>query len=145
MTQDDAIKLVEMFKELLDKKVYLPEDGKRKELYLKSTTDKNEFIISINRRSIVDNKCTFHARTKGKNEPLLRLDVNPSSTHTNPDGEVINGTHLHIFKEGYEIKYAIPFDSSSKNLVDHCISFFKKFNVIEDYQIYDFTNLRLFS
>lgn len=41
MTQDDAIKLVEMFKELLDKKVYLPEDGKRKELYLKSTTDKN--------------------------------------------------------------------------------------------------------
>jgi hypothetical protein len=38
---------------------------------------------------------------------LARLDVD-GSPHTNPDGQTIPGTHLHLFREGYDDKWAYP-------------------------------------
>jgi len=38
---------------------------------------------------------------------LLRLDLG-NKPHTNPDGEKINGPHLHRYREGYGDKFAIP-------------------------------------
>lgn len=144
MSENDATNLVKMLKELLDKKVYLPENGNKKDYIVKSKTSRDVFIININRRQINEDKCSFVARTKGKNELLLRLDVNPTAAHRNPDGIVIEGTHLHIFKENCELDYAIPFNEDASNLIEHCKNFFKKFNILEDYTVYDNTSIRLF-
>ena len=40
---------------------------------------------------------------------LVRLDVD-GAPHTNPDGTCLPGTHLHVFKEGYDDKWAYPLD-----------------------------------
>ncbi|MGD0221556.1 MAG: hypothetical protein ABSF71_04410 [Terriglobia bacterium] len=40
---------------------------------------------------------------------LVRLDVD-GAPHTNPDGERLAGTHLHLFREGYDDKWAYPVD-----------------------------------
>lgn len=42
-------------------------------------------------------------------EILVRIDVN-GSPHKNPDGLVIPCPHIHIYKEGYNDKWAYPLD-----------------------------------
>lgn len=38
---------------------------------------------------------------------LVRLEIN-GAPHTNPDGQVIDGTHIHIYREGFDDKWAYP-------------------------------------
>ena len=66
----------------------------------------------------------------------MRLDVNPTGVHTNPDGEKINGTHLHIYTEDYDERYAIEFDTENKDLFELCFTFFKKFNIINGENVF---------
>ena len=40
---------------------------------------------------------------------LVRLDID-GAPHTNPDGQKLEGTHLHIYREGYDDKWAYPLD-----------------------------------
>ena len=40
---------------------------------------------------------------------LARLDID-GAPHTNPDGEVIAGTHLHVYREGFEDRWATPLE-----------------------------------
>lgn len=42
---------------------------------------------------------------------LVRLDID-GPPHTNPDGQVIGPTHMHLFREGYEDKWAEEIDRS---------------------------------
>ena len=70
-----------------------------------SSADKNEdFILDITRSHISLSKNTFQNRARGV-IILLRLDLNPAP-HRNPDGKVVTGNHLHIYKEGFGDKYA---------------------------------------
>ena len=47
---------------------------------------------------------------------LVRLDVN-GAPHTNPDGEFLSGAHLHLFREGYDDKWAYPVDPKTFTLL----------------------------
>jgi len=40
---------------------------------------------------------------------LVRLDIN-SAPHTNPDGKKVGNSHIHIYREGFEDKWAYPID-----------------------------------
>lgn len=72
-----------------------------------SSNDKNEdFILDITRSHISLSKNTFQNRARGV-IILLRLDLNPAP-HRNPDGKVVTGNHLHVYKEGFGDKYAYP-------------------------------------
>lgn len=72
-----------------------------------SSTDKNEeFILDITRPHISLLKNTFQNRARNS-IVLLRLDLNPAP-HRNPDGKVVTGNHLHIYKEEIGDKYAYP-------------------------------------
>lgn len=49
---------------------------------------------------------------------LVRLDIN-GAPHTNPDGQRLGGTHLHIYREGFEDRWAYPVDPREfRNLSD---------------------------
>lgn len=79
-----------------------------------SSADKNEnFILDISRSNINISKNTFQNRAR-KSIVLLRLDIN-SAPHRNPDGKVLSGNHLHIYKEGSRDKFAyeLPPDFNS--------------------------------
>ena len=71
---------------------------------------------------------SISALTKSR-ETLLRLDVF-GPEHTNPDGTIISGNHLHIFKDKLEMKEVIEFNINDKNLIDITLDFLNKFNVI---------------
>lgn len=92
----------------------------------------NEFIINIYKRRLNPNGCTWQGRVKRDNTVLLRLDVSPTGKHINPgtDEEII-GTHLHIYTEEYEDRYAIPFDTGNRDLYQITMDFFERFHVVE--------------
>ncbi len=59
---------------------------------------------------------------------LARLDFN--SPHRNPDGEEIGVPHLHLYKEGYNDKWAYPVPTDIfSNTDDH-------FEVLNDFMNY---------
>ncbi len=72
---------------------------------------------------------SMSARITRLGVPLLRLCVN-GSTHTNPDGERISGTHWHIYKEGEDDWNAQTADIESPDFVNDTIRLLDRFNVI---------------
>lgn len=87
--------------------IIFPPAGEEIKLDVNSVTTKDKFIIDINRKGQIKiNRCTYQTRYQ-KSIVLLRLDVN-GPPHTNPDGEVIPCPHLHIYREGYETRWAFP-------------------------------------
>jgi hypothetical protein len=85
-----------------------PTAGEKLEIPLKAETEDVCFKFSLYKGSRNILKCTY--QTGYENYPLLRLDLN--SSHKNPDGEIIKGTHLHIYRWGYADKFAcrLPFE-----------------------------------
>jgi|GEM_PF-5028690 len=42
---------------------------------------------------------------------------------------------MHVYKENYEISFAVPFDVTDKNIVEICKYFLDRLNVIEYAQV----------
>ena len=132
MTTEEAIKLIDMLKERVTQTTLsFPKVGDKLEFDVQSQKEGDKFIININRGAIDKKKCTYQGRTYKNSIPLLRLDVT-NSFHINPDGKKIEGTHLHIYSEDNEMREAIPFNIEDADLYDYCLSFFRKFNLLEE-------------
>lgn len=75
---------------------------------LANTDDRERFLLDVWRGTLRLSKLKFQNRVR-TSMVLVRLDVD-GAPHTNPDGQRLGGTHLHLFKEGYEDKWAHPID-----------------------------------
>lgn len=81
------------------------------------STDRNEnFILDISRSHIQISKNSLQHRAR-KTIILVRLDIN-SAPHKNPDGKMIHGTHLHIYRENYADKFAYELPDEFKSCKD---------------------------
>lgn len=71
---------------------------------------RERFLPDLWRGTIRISKVNLQAR--GRNVVVLvRLDVD-GAPHTNPDGQGISKTHLHVYREGFEDKWAFPPNSA---------------------------------
>jgi hypothetical protein len=71
--------------------------------------DKRErFLLDLWRGMLRLSKLRHQTRGR-KVIVLVRLDID-GAPHTNPDGTRLNGTHIHVYREGYEDKWAYPID-----------------------------------
>ena len=132
LTQDEAKRLIDMLKRALVSTVVFPSQGQGDEFDVVGDTKKDAFCISIYRGRIQPLKYNLGARIKKNGTMLLELHVGQSLVHTNPDGEKINGTHWHVYTEGYGRSYAFPADSIlSDQFVDNTIKFLEEFHVVE--------------
>lgn len=69
--------------------------------------DKREkFLLDLWRGALRLSKIKFQTRGH-KVIVLIRLDID-GAPHTNSDGEILDGSHLHVYREGYEDKWAFP-------------------------------------
>lgn len=102
-----------------------------------ATHETEEFILDINKNIIRIDKYTFQNRVR-KSVGLIRVDFGASGGHTNPDGVVIVGPHIHIYKEGFELKWAyrLPYVGPYGSFVDKG-SLFSNIN-----QIYGICNIQ---
>lgn len=134
LTQSEIDLLLDMLKKLVDKKpIKFPKFGESRQLDLVSQTGKEKFIVDINRKGKIKiSKCTFQNRYM-RDIVLLRLDLD-GPEHTNPDGVEIPPNHLHIYREGYETRWAYPIPkevfSNPDDLVTTLIEFLQYCKVV---------------
>ncbi len=57
---------------------------------------------------------------------LVRLDIN-GAPHTNPDGQKIDGTHIHIYREGFNDKWAYSVDPEMFRDINNARAAFEDF------------------
>lgn len=107
LTQDEADQLMAMEKRAVDEKEwFFPVPGDRIAIPLTSFDKRESFMLDVTRAQIKLTKATYQNRGRAA-IILMRLDLD-GPPHRNPDGEEISCPHLHIYREGYGDKWAIP-------------------------------------
>ncbi|MFB5267507.1 hypothetical protein ACE41H_12040 [Paenibacillus enshidis] len=110
LSQKEADELIELIKYLQQyNSVAIPSLGEKTQLIANSV--EGEFIVDIRRGRIDVFQATFQTRYK-KNIPLIRLDLE-GPEHQNPDGMIIPCPHLHIYREGFDLKRAFPVETEA--------------------------------
>ena len=128
LTQNEADALIKMNKIAInDQAINLPDFGGRVEIPLQSQDKQEQFVLNYRRGSIDLSKLNHHFRGR-KNVGLVRLDID-GKPHRNPDGIEIGPNHLHLYRQGYELKWAfeIPEDKfpNLKNSYNTLLDFLK--------------------
>lgn len=120
LTQEEANSLIEELKEIrnLHGLIAFPGPGSYQKLELISSDGKRSFLVDIQRKGYMNyiKKCTYQGRFR-KDVILLRLDVD-GPEHTNPDGEKLPKTHLHVYREDCGDRFAIPIPPDFKDTND---------------------------
>lgn len=115
LSQSEADRLISIEKECLgDKKYTYPSPSESLEISLQSTDKREQFKLTIRPGKISISKVTNQLREKNTNTVLVRVDIG-NVKHTNPDDTVIEGNHIHLYKEGYEDTFAYPLPSQFTN------------------------------
>lgn len=107
LTQADADALLAMEKRRVDDTVYeYPSLGGALRIPLESPENREAFILDITRSQINLLKGTYQNRSRGV-IVLARLDSG-GAPHRNPDDEEIACPHLHVYREGFGDRWAVP-------------------------------------
>jgi len=108
LTQAEADALMAMLKRLAKRETLMfPSLGQSSQWEVKSDDGRESFLIDVQRKGMIKiTKCTFQERYHVV-EILARPDID-GPPHENPDGEEVPCPHLHIYREGFEDKWAFP-------------------------------------
>lgn len=105
--QAEADALIAMEKHRVDDSAWLfSAPGERLAIPLASFDKREQFVLDISRGQIKLTKATFQNRAR-QAIILMRLDLD-GPPHRNPDGAEIPCPHLHMYREGFGDKWAIP-------------------------------------
>ena len=102
-------------------------------------TEDIEYILRVYRGRIEPDRFSISLRFKDNNQHLVRVDINPSGRHKNPDGTIITDSHIHIYSSKYPKRDAVahPINFSDfpnvKTIADAFFEF-EKFNHIKGRQ-----------
>lgn len=108
LTQSEADALIAMEKTFLRSRAIRIPAGTDQTYDLIGSDERERFLLDIWRGTLRISKVKYQTRGR-KVVVLVRLDID-GAPHTNPDGATIGGTHLHIYREGFEDKWAYPID-----------------------------------
>ena len=110
LTQAEADALLALAKHRVDTTAWdYPTPGGKVSIPLVSADRRENFLLDLSRGRINLAKGTYQNR--GRQVVILaRLDFG-GAPHRNPDGGEIGSPHLHIYREGYGDKWAIPVPS----------------------------------
>jgi hypothetical protein len=107
LTQSEADALIAMEKVKLDNNRWdYPSLGGSLRIPLSSKDKRENFMLDISRGKIDLLKGKYQNRAR-QIIILVRLDFG-GQPHQNPDEQEIQSPHLHIYREGYGDKWAIP-------------------------------------
>ena len=107
LTQAEADALIQMEKFRSDEEQYnFPWGGQSLSVPLNSSDRREHFLLDISRGSIDLVRGKYQNRAR-QVVVLVRLDFG-GQPHRNPDDEEIASPHLHVYREGYGDKWAVP-------------------------------------
>lgn len=107
LTQAEADALLAMEKHRVDEQHHpFPGYGVQLWVGLKSVDGRELFSLDITRGRVDLAKVTYQNRAR-VSLVIARLDI-AGAPHRNPDGSEVLCPHLHVYREGYEDKWATP-------------------------------------
>jgi len=107
LTQVEADALIGIAKYKVDDAEWrYPDFGGGISIPLVSADRREQFVLDLRRGRIDLAKGTYQNRAR-QVVVLVRLDFG-GAPHRNPDGEEIGSAHLHLYREGYGDKWAMP-------------------------------------
>jgi hypothetical protein len=126
--QGTADALIAMEKHRADETCHVfPAGGDSLNCKLLSVDHREEFLLDIYRGRIDLSKITYQNRGRSV-VVLVRLDLG-GANHRNPDGVDVPCPHLHVYREGYGDKWAVPVPASAfSDLEDYAIAMKDFFN-----------------
>lgn len=128
ITQTEADVLIAMEKHRVDEMEWLfSAPGGRLSIPLISADKRENFFLDVSRSQIKLTKATYQNRVR-QAIILLRLDLD-GPPHRNPDGSDIPCPHLHVYREGYGDKWAVPAPKDRYDDVSNLFSTFEAFMV----------------
>lgn len=109
LTQSEANILIKMPKFPQDAQIryVYPMNEMRMEIPLISDDDRELFSLDLWK-----GKLSFKSKyqTRGRKTIILvRVDLH-GAPHRNPDGQEVPGSHIHLYQEGFDDKWAYPID-----------------------------------
>lgn len=109
LEQKIADYFISLPKKKKDSTIYVLNSGSKISIPLLSVTNSpEEFLLDIHKHQINLYKYTFHFQNRvRKSIGLIRIDFE-GPPHKNPDGVILKSPHVHIYKEGYDLKWAYP-------------------------------------
>ena len=109
----------------------------RFEIELASKDKKEEFVLNYRCHQINLEKRNHQLRSR-KVIGLARLDLN-GPPQRNPDGKKIGVNHLHLYREGFALKWAFPIPedkfSDTNDIEQTCEDFFVYCNIDYDFSV----------
>lgn len=108
LTQAEADALLRMGKVYNGPPTIALEAGDSEVYELIGDDTRETFVLDVSRGRINFQKVKYQHRVRIA-VGLARLDLN-AAPHTNPDGTVVSGRHLHVYREGYGLKWAYDLD-----------------------------------
>jgi hypothetical protein len=128
LTQAEADRFLGMVKHFVRRPASISIPPGIDETYeLAAVHDRERFLLDVWRGTLRLTKLKFQNRVRIV-DVLVRLDVD-GAPHTNPDGQRLSGTHLHLFREGYDDRWAYPVDSNTFTLLSDPTTTFHEFCV----------------
>lgn len=107
LTQAEADALIAMEKHrVTEDRSDFPMGGQSLVLPLQSADKREQFMLDLSRGRIDLLKVKMQNRGR-QVVVLVRLDLG-GAPHRNPDDEEVTAPHLHIYREGYGDKWAVP-------------------------------------
>ena len=107
LTQTEADALIAMEKHRVNEERWdYPVLGGSISVPLISADRRENFILDVSRGKINLAKGTYQNRGR-QVVVIVRLDFG-GQPHRNPDGEELQSPHLHVYREGYGDKWAVP-------------------------------------
>ena len=127
LTQAEGDALLGLEKVAVDSSGYidLPDLGGTIGLDFISHNGREEFVLNYTRHSINLSKRNHHFRGR-KVIGLVRLDLD-GPPHHNPDGQEVSARHLHLYMEGYGLKWAFEIPTDRFTNIDDAFQTLKDF------------------
>lgn len=135
----DFESLLKEKKEFSDKHATFPSQNQSLKLTGLGLDSKQEYIVDINRKRCILSRITYQNRVY-TDTSLLRLDID-TKPHRNPDGKKINGTHLHVYREGYADAWAYELNNPYLKNIKHDFDFSTLIDVDLINRFYAFSTL----
>ncbi len=140
LSQEQADFFLSIDKSRVDETTWLlPGPGDKINIPLISFEYKEEFLLDISRSRIVLQKATYQTRAK-QIHPIARIDLG-GQPHRNPDDSEIGSPHLHVFREGFGLRWAFALDPklflTPNELVPTLYDFMAYCNIVDapDFQV----------
>lgn len=111
-----------------------PAPGERRKYVICSADQGERFLLDLFRSKPPFTKCSFQTRARTR-VVLARLDLS-GPPHTNPDRTRVGTPHLHVYKEGYNDRWAhpLPFGLPDADPARLLVDFLRYCNIV-DYRI----------